>query len=258
MDSTLNYLTTKTTYDLSAFKFYAFRRGTDEVDGMSLALGNMVSGFPFAVEGVTFQNSECAYIAGMFSDGSDLHLKVQEALQIESNGFMAKKRIRRYNEDSKRDDWEEYNVMWMLYVVWCKCIGNETFWSLLLSLPADAVIIEDSTFQRGATATFWGARNDALRTLHKGLDRVLKAEGVKKSRRKAMLDSHRLGQWRNVGKFVGCNCMGKILMLCRDALVLDTVPPIDLELLRAKRINLLGEILKFESIPTAISLKERA
>ena len=258
MDSTLDYLTTETTYDLSAFKCYAFRRGTDVVDGLSLALGNMVSGFPFAVEGVTFQNSECAYIAGMFSDGSDHHLEVQEALHVETNGFMAKKRIRRYNEDSKRDDWEEYNVMWMLYVVWCKCVGNETFRSLLLSLPEDAVIIEDSTFQRGATATFWGARNEALRTLHKSLDRVLKAEGVKKNRRKATLDSHRLGEWRNVGKFVGCNCMGKILMLCRDALLQEVVPPIDLELLHRKKINLLGKILEFESIPTAILLKERA
>lgn len=58
-------------YDASKLNCYAFRRGADSVEGHSLAVGNMVSGFPFTVEGVTFQNSECAYIAGMFSDDTD-------------------------------------------------------------------------------------------------------------------------------------------------------------------------------------------
>lgn len=143
-------------YDASKLNCYAFRRGADSVEGHSLAVGNMVSGFPFTVEGVTFQNSECAYIAGMFSDDTDNHHELQEALQVETNGFMAKKKIRRFNEDKKRADWEEFNVQWMLYCVWCKVVNNREFRDMLLAIPSDAVIIEDSTFQNGCTAAIWG------------------------------------------------------------------------------------------------------
>lgn len=61
------------TYDASTINCYAFRRGTDVVDGHALAIGNMVSGYPFDIQGNTFYNSECAYIAGMFSNDSDSH-----------------------------------------------------------------------------------------------------------------------------------------------------------------------------------------
>ena len=114
-------------YDASVLNCYAFRRGTDMVDGLSLALGNMVSGFPFDLGGVKFQNSECAYIAGMFSRDSKKHEKLQRALLEETNGFMAKKKIRKRNEEWKRKDWEEFNVNWMMYVVWEKVKGNENF-----------------------------------------------------------------------------------------------------------------------------------
>lgn len=67
-------------YDASTLNCYVLRRGTDSVDGCSLAVGNMVGGFPFVVEGVTFQNSECAYIAGMFSDEIERHSRLQKAL----------------------------------------------------------------------------------------------------------------------------------------------------------------------------------
>lgn len=258
MDYTLDFLTSETVYDLSESNCYAFRHGTDKVDGLSLALGNMVSGFSFTLGGVPFFNSESAYIAGLFSDGSDSHLDIQRMLAAETNGFMAKKRIRRANEEIGRNDWEEFNVMWMLYVVWCKCAGNEAFRNLLLSFPADAVIIEDSTFQRGATATFWGARNQEQRIAYNALSKMLKRDGMKKSRRKAVLDSHRLDEWRNIGKFIGCNCMGKILMLCRDALMQGSVPPINMELLRSKNINLLGTVLAFDSLSAVSLLENRA
>lgn len=62
------------TYGASTLNCYAFCRSTDSVDGCSLAVGNMVGGFPFEVEGVTFQNSGCAYIAG------ERHADLQKAL----------------------------------------------------------------------------------------------------------------------------------------------------------------------------------
>ena len=237
-------------YDASKLNCYAFRRGTDSVEGHSLAVGNMVSGYPFTVEGVTFQNSESAYIAGMFSDDTDNHLKLQEALHVETNGFMAKKKIRRFNEDMKRADWEEFNIQWMLYCVWCKVVGNADFRDMLLSIPSEAVIIEDSTFQNGATAVVWGTKNQTQRKLANDYKKSLKSEGVGKTAIKAACDEKRLGEWRSQGVFVGKNLMGKILMLCRDAAIKGIIPDIDVELLRSKHIYLFGKLLTFDNIPT--------
>lgn len=247
MESLSQYLSNTTVYDTSASNCYAFRRGTDMVDGHSLALGNMVSGFPFDIEGIRFHNSEAAYIAGMFSNGSENHLNIQRELIVETNGFMAKKRIRRQNEHVKRNDWESFNVQWMLYVVWCKCIGNEQFRTLLLSFPPQAIIIEDSTLQKGSTASFWGAKNKILYTRHKSLSKALKAEGMSKHRRIKILDDYRLNEWRKEGEYIGCNAMGKIFMLCRDALISGIVPDIDFSLLNEKQINLCGKILTFNA-----------
>lgn len=244
-------------YDASMLNCYAFRRGTDSVEGHSLSVGNMVSGFRFAIEGVTFQNSECAYIAGMFSDDTDNHLELQEALQAESNGFIAKKKIRRFNEDKKRTDWEEFNVQWMLYCVWCKVVNNRDFRDMLLAIPSDAVIIEDSTFQNSATAAVWGTKNATQRHLVAEYKKQLEADGHNKAAIKRACDEKRLGEWRKQGVFVGKNLMGKILMLCRDAVLRSTTPDIDIELLRSKRIYLFGKLLTFDSIPTVGEAVER-
>lgn len=237
-------------YDASTLNCYAFRRGTDSIEGHALAVGNMVSGFPFTVEGVTFQNSECAYIAGMFSNDSDNHHELQEALHVETNGFMAKKKIRRFNVDKKRADWEEFNVQWMLYCVWCKVVSNSDFRDMLLAIPSDAVIIEDSTFQKGATATVWGTKNTTQRRLVADYKKQLEAEGNSKAAIKRACDEKRLGEWRKQGVFVGKNLMGKILMLCRDAVLEGRTPDIDVEMLRSKHIYLFGKLLTFNSIPT--------
>ena len=237
-------------YDASTQNCYAFRRGTDSVAGHMLAVGNMVSGFPFAVEGVTFQNSECAYIAGMFSENTDRHLELQEALQVETNGFMAKKKIRRFNENKRRADWEEFNVQWMLYCVWCKVVSNTDFRNMLLAIPSDAVIIEDSTFQNGATSAVWGTKNATQRRLVADYKKELETDGLCKAAIKRACDDKRLGEWRKQGVFIGKNLMGKILMLCREAVLQGSTPDIDLELLRSKHIYLFGKLLTFDNIPT--------
>lgn len=237
-------------YDASTVNCYAFRRGTDTIEGHALAVGNMVSGFPFKVQGNTFYNSECAYIAGMFSEDTDCHTDLQELLRDETNGFMAKKKIRRFNEDKKRADWEEFNVQWMLYCVWCKVVSNSDFRDMLLAIPSDAVIIEDSTFQKGATATVWGTKNTTQRRLVVDYKKQLEAEGNSKAAIKRACDEKRLGEWRKQGVFVGKNLMGKILMLCRDTVLEGRTPDIDVEMLRSKHIYLFGKLLTFDSIPT--------
>ena len=232
-------------YDASILNCYAFRRGTDMIDGKSVALGNMVSGYPFKIDGVSFYNSESAYIAGLYSNGSIEHDNIQMELVRERNGFMAKKRIRRQNRNLVREDWEEFNIDWMLYVVWNKVKGNKEFRKILLDLPDAAVIIEDSTFQAGRTATIWGTKNKDMRKKLNEYKKELKSKGFSKKKIKDKCDEKRLVELRKFGVFEGKNFMGKILMLCREALKSGCIPPIDFDLLREKNIYLLGERMRF-------------
>ena len=238
-------------YDATVLNCYAFRHGYDVRNGIVLSLGNMVSGYPFDIEGIRFENSECAYIAGAFSLGIPQHLALQHRLTVCTNGFMAKKGIRKPYESLKRSDWERFNVQWMLYVVWQKCLGNRAFRNLLLSFPKDAVIIEDSTFQVGRTATVWGTRNVELKRRLNAYKKELKAQGMCKAAIKREQDRMRLGEWSTIGVFKGQNLMGKILMACRRALVNSTEPNIDYALLRNSHINILGTELSFNQIVNA-------
>lgn len=61
-------------YNASTLNCFAFRRGNDERQGLSLSLGNMVRGYAFELQGIRFHNSECAYIAGAFSGGTYTHI----------------------------------------------------------------------------------------------------------------------------------------------------------------------------------------
>ena len=240
-----DFLVREEAYEASSLNSFAFRHGYDVRQGLSLSLGNMVRGFGFDLQGIHFHNSECAYIAGAFSYGTDAHLAIQRQLVVCDNGYAAKKSIRKPYESLKRSDWERFNVQWMLYVVWQKCLGNGAFRNLLLSFPEDAVIIEDSTFQRGSTATVWGTRNDELKKRLNDLRKELKAQGMCKAAIKREQDKMRLGEWATIGVFKGQNLMGKILMTCKQALEQGAEPPIDYALLQEAHINLLGRELTF-------------
>ena len=240
-----DFLVREEAYDASSLNCFAFRHGYDVRQGLSLSLGNMVRCFGFDLQGIHFHNSECAYIAGAFSYGTDAHLAIQRQLVVCDNGYAAKKSIRKPYESLKRSDWERFNVQWMLYVVWQKCLGNGAFRNLLLSFPKDAVIIEDSTFQRGSTATVWGTRNVELKRRLNAYKKVLKAQGMCKAAIKREQDRMRLGEWSTTGIFRGQNLMGKILMVCKQALEQGAEPPIDYALLQDAHINLLGRELTF-------------
>ena len=239
-------------YDALSMECCAFCRGTDVWRGIELSVGNMVSGYPFEIEGVKFHNSESAYIAAAFSLGTVEHLAIQHQLVDCRNGYLAKKGIRRPNTHLMRSDWEEFNVAWMQDVVWCKWLGNSDFARKLVSIPREAVIIENSTFQNGETATFWGTRNYELKRLILDFKRELKAKGWSKTAIKREVDARRLGEWSTVGVFRGKNVMGKILMACREALITGVPPVIDYDCLANAHITLLGKPLQFvEAIPTS-------
>lgn len=248
-----DYLVREERYDSSRQDCYGFSKGGDMRNGRSLAVGNMVGGFPFTMEGVRFNNSECAYIAGLFSGGEPESIAIQRQLANCSNGLMAKRGIRKPNEKKMRKDFFTFNIEWMLYVVWCKCVGNADFRRLLLAFPKDSVILEDVSSHPRSTGNIWGCCNDLLKERIKAKKNELKNQGLGKTEIDRQLDALRLGEWSKEGEFVGQNIMGKVLMVCRDALRAGTTPAIDLELLRNAQINFFGTVLPFTEVPAVCS-----
>ena len=161
------------TYDAGKLNCWAFRKSTDVRDGITLSLGNLCGGYPFTLCGHTFSTSESAYLCGEFSLNTPMHTEIQHELQEQKNGFVSKKFIKSKYKEYIREDWETIRLQWMLYVVWHKCIGNADFRDLLLSLPKDAVIIENSNKRRRIENVnndlVWGAKNKELREFEDSL-----------------------------------------------------------------------------------------
>jgi transcriptional regulator with XRE-family HTH domain/predicted NAD-dependent protein-ADP-ribosyltransferase YbiA (DUF1768 family) len=233
-------------YDTAKLHCWSFRKSDDEREDIKIPLGNMCKGYPFNIHNYSFSNSESAYIAGMFSNDTEEHKSIQIELQNEGNGYAAKKTIRRKHENRKRNDWEEYNVQWMLFVIWQKCLMNVDFRKLLAEIPADAMIIENSTHQHGITASFWGAKNIELENSRDMIEKFVKYDNpyanANELKQLTMIERNKIN---TIGTFKGVNCMGKILKMCQIALITNSEPPIDYELLRTKKIYLLGELLTF-------------
>ncbi len=249
IDITAIDLFKKEQYDTSKLFTWSFRKSDDEKEDMLNDLGNMCQGYPFKVYGERFLNSECAYISGMFSQNTPQAIEIQKELQKSDNGYEAKKAIRRKYEQVglSRTDWSTFNVQWMLFVVWQKVTQNKEFAEKLRKIPSYAMIVENSTFQKGETATFWGMRNEAIKeavplieTATQVEDFTLKKKDMDKAKMEARNSVNHIGTWE------GVNCMGKILTICKHCLEDGTQPPIDYELLRSKQIYLFGKLLTFE------------
>lgn len=236
-------------YDCAQKEVIAFRKSDDEQDGIIKSFGNMSPGYEFDLNGHHFFGSEQAYICGLFSDGTEKHNTIQRILLEETNGYDSKKKIRQRYKKEQRQDWEEFNIEWMKYVVWNKVKGNDAFRQMLLSIPEDAYIVENSTRQTGLTAAIWGAKN---KDLEEARDRVVKDRSLK-----AMMEGKKLGEdekqrlynsLNHIGVYKGKNLMGKILKLCQLALLNRKELEIDYALLKSKNIHLLGELLTFDSL----------
>lgn len=209
----------------------------------------MNSGFEFEMNGIKFPNSESAYICGMFSNNDEHHISIQRQLIAETNGYLAKKSIRKENTKWKRTDWEEYNVEWMLYVVWNKVNSNKEFRDVLMPIPEGATIIENCTFQKVSnldTSAFWGCRNDRIKVFSKLVKQYVGSLYLDTDTEVDRVTTEYLNDFCNFGVFVGNNTMGKILMIVKDRLHNGTEPEIDYDLLNRKNIHLLGKLLIFD------------
>lgn len=243
-------------YDTSKLFTWSFRKSDDEKEDMLNDLGNMCQGYPFKVCGERFLNSECAYISGMFSQNTAKAIEIQKELQKSDNGYGAKKEIRRKYEKVgfARDDWNSYNVHWMLFICWCKVTQNKKFAEKLRRIPPYAMIVENSTFQKAQngndTAAFWGMRNKAIKDVVPIIETAAEVEGFtakKKDMDKAKMEAR--NSVNHIGIWEGVNCMGKILTICKHCLEDGTQPPIDYDLLRSKHIYWFGKLLTFDDMP---------
>lgn len=234
----------------SHFNCLSFAKASDMANGINVRLSNMAGGYPFSFGGATWHDSETLYLCGEFSDSSEKHLLVQEDMQRQTSGFAAKRFIKKRNSNLIRQDFADFRVQWMLYVVWQKCMGNADFANLLLKLPHDAIIIEDTTKQHGDTKEVWGCTNTELAIrraeLKKKVTRQAKSDNPKISKAALKrLVNMEICKVNSFGVFVGQNNLGKILMICRDCLIQGVEPPIDYNLLETKDIHILGKRISF-------------
>lgn len=243
-------------YDATQIYTHSFRRNDDIVDDKNNDLGNMATRYGFDLFNEHFHNSESAYICGLFSMNTPKCIKIQRELQASDNGFAAKKNIRGKNEkrakECVRTDWTTFNVEWMKFVVWTKCKGNKEFRKMLLAIPQNAIIVENSTYHKKPKegedkASFWGARNFELEEKRSVVERAIILANPKLAKKelaekinKARNSIHCFGHWE------GTNMMGKILTLCKYHLHTHSELNIDYGLLRSKKIYLFGKLLTFE------------
>lgn len=242
------------TYDATVQNCWSFRNAGDVRDGVVLDLGNMVSGYEFDMLGQHFLNSEAAYIAGAYSMEGERYADIQRMLSTWDNGYTAKSVFRKqHNEYTRliRQDWTQFNIQWMLLVIWEKCKSNSTFRDILLSIPRDAVIIENST-DVGAedptksTSTIWGCWNrelmDARYVIEEDVANRTSAKSKKEIERRQMVERNKIN---HIGIWRGKNLMGKIHKLCQIALLTNTEPPIDYNLLDSGHIYWFSYGLKY-------------
>ena len=234
----------------SHFNCLSFSKASDIVNGINVRLTNMAGGYPFDFAGTTWHDSEMLYLCGEFSENSPLHQTIQEQMRNQTSGFASKLFVKDKYKNFIRQDFADFRLHWMLFVVWMKCKGNAEFATLLSQIPQDAIIIEDTTKQHGNTKEVWGCTNTELA--------IRRAEHKKKVTRQAKTDNPKISKAalkrlvnmeickvNSFGVFVGQNNLGKILMICRNCLSCGMEPQIDYALLESKDIHILGKRISF-------------
>ena len=214
-------------------RIWSFKNAEDIVHGMNLRISNMAGGFPF----------ECN---GEYSHNTDEHLSIQKELLSATSGYAAKRFFKAKHKKQVRSDFTTFRMQWMLFCVWAKCQGNADFRNLLLSIPDDAILVENTSSDNGGTAEIWGCKNKELKAARTALAKKLRAENSHMKKKDLdLLINVETNKLCDIGEWRGQNNIGKILMLCRDCLRNATEPTIDYELLNRSNIHLFGERITF-------------
>lgn len=225
-------------------KIWSFKYAKDIVNGIHLPISNMAGGFPFECNGDIWPDSERLYLCGEFSHNTDEQLSIQKDLLSKNSGYAAKQFVKPKYKKQVRSDFTTFRLQWMIYCVWTKCQGNEDFSKLLLSIPDEAILVENTTSDKGGTAEIWGCKNEKLTSARKELAQKLETDNPHmKKKDLELLINVETNKLCDIGEWRGQNNIGKILMLCRDCLRNATEPDIDYDLLNNASIYLLGKRL---------------
>lgn len=226
---------------------WSFKQVDDIVNGMELRLTNMAGGFPFEFGGTVWTDSERLYLCGEFSNNTEEHLSIQRDLCRAKSGYAAKRFIKVKHRKQVRSDFKEFRLQWMLFCVWTKCRGNADFRKLLLSIPDDVILVENTTTDTGGTADIWGCRNKKLTVARKVYAEKLETENSHLSKKDLKhLINIETNKLNNIEEWKGQNNIGKILMICRQCIKEGKEPTIDYKLLRNARIYLFGKLLQID------------
>ena len=225
-------------------RIWSFKHTDDVVNGINLNLSNMVSAYPFEYGGYHWKDSERLYLCGEFSENTDRHNEIQQRLVKSVSGLAAKVFVKSPNKRHVRSDFPSFRLQWMLYVVWQKCKGNADFRKVLMQVPDDVTLVENTTTDKGGTAEVWGCRNRELVDYRKSLAaEITRANPNMNKKHLKHLINVETNKVDSIGEWRGQNNIGKILMICRDCLIHGTEPEIDYELLTRANIYILGERL---------------
>ena len=226
-------------------KVWAFQKVDDIIHGIALKLTNMAGGFPFEYKDYRWADSERLYLCGEFSNNTQRHSFIQAELCKSTSGYAAKRFIKAKYKKEIRKDFHTFRLQWMLYCVWQKCRGNAQFRDLLLQIPSDIILLENTTTDTGGSAEIWGAKNKELLNARKSLIENLQIQyqslPKKELELKINIEKNKLD---NIGTWCGQNNIGKILMICRNCLKDKTEPKIDTKLLNDSKIYLHGKLVE--------------
>lgn len=132
---------------------------------------------------------------------------------------------------------------WMKWIVWEKVKQNKGFADILLSIPRNAIIIEQAQKKPTKTPSMWGAWNEELLAERKIVIRTAQIEnGLGKTSQPVRDVIYKVN---NVGVWIGENAMGQILTMAKLALNEGIQMPIDEQLLNDAKINWFGKVLHF-------------
>ena len=227
-------------------RIWSFKYTYDIVNGMNLNLSNMVSAYPFECGGYLWKDSERLYLCGEFSENTDRHNEIQQRLVKSVSGLAAKVFVKSPNKRHVRSDFPSFRLQWMLYVVWQKCKGNADFRKLLMQVPDDVTLVENTTDDKGGSAEIWGCCNRKLVDYRSNLAaEITKANPTMKKKDLKRLINVETNKVNSIGEWRGQNNIGKILMICRDCIIKGTEPVINYDLLRDAQIHIFGKPLQF-------------
>jgi predicted NAD-dependent protein-ADP-ribosyltransferase YbiA (DUF1768 family) len=124
-------------------RLLTYSRPTDyPSNDLLLSVGNMSGRFHFESLGRTWNSVEHLYLCGEWSTEGDRSLEIQRDVLTATSGYAAKRYKKAKYKKEIRADFPEFRQHWMLWCVWEKCRGSESFRQHLTSLPYDHVLVE--------------------------------------------------------------------------------------------------------------------